>query len=1019
MTKSFIGIPSIYPKLLELRKSTKAKFKKNKYLKQETVLRYYQVIGSLHMMLLERMVLGDSCGLGKCVVADTYLPTSYGMRKISEFAESHMEEDTFCELPDDLFLLSQECIVKPSMLYYSGVHDGLRMITHRGYEVTGLPHHPILCSTEKGTDFKRIDELKIGDYVCINRKGLFSEKLFKIIYEKNHINSKTYKMPEYLDENIAELLGFYIAEGSSASKWHFNITKYNKNRRDYIRSLFKRIFDYSETGLKKDYDKEIIVNSVEICDCFESLGIDLNWLAGDKKVPYSIFQSPKSIIRAFLRSYFDCDGSVGKNGAVECSSKSEELINHIQLLLLSFGIVCRRYLKMVKVKNERRPYWILYFHGKNLVKFQEEIGSISKRNKKNLFIHQNKSKNTNIDIIPFGSDLIGDSMQSIILYLRTLPEQRNFTVKGSGWKGLVGESYKKKIEGYLYKRNRLTYEGLKEFIETIEKLNLTTVVSNYQELKEVYDKNLFFDKVTSVIEVKNGKYYDFHVPDVHNFTGNGFINHNTLQIIATYAFLLQADPTLKLLVVCPKSATFQWQEEFEKFTDGITTRVIVNKVKEQKEGWKSRKFQYDNFDENVFIINYAPVIYEYDTIREVLSPNYIVSFDEVVAVKNRKSKTYFACKLIAEGSQRAYGLSATIIKNDLEEVWGIYSVIVPGLFGNISNFRKKFCRMKLMKLIIKGKERRIPKLLGYKNLKEFKQTLDPYFLLRRKEDVASELPKLISKKVVLEMLPAQKELYKQALSGILYEERVKQEYFEICDQMRNGVTGPKIEKRYNVLQEKYHAFLSTEGKKRGKLAALTFCQMISNGPFLVGEEGESSKEIEFLRIMKEEMLAEKVILFTRFKSGIPFLESICEKNGIEYTKIHGSLNDKERQTARLTFQQEPTCNLIFITTAGSAALNLQAASVIIFYDTPWSYGDLAQTIGRAQRIGSIQSHIYLIHFINQKSIDVRIIEKVSDKKNLSDQIIGDTTEGALDFIAHEDTVIDELYDDLLKDAEGL
>ena len=64
---NFIGVPSIYPKLVELRKSKTAEFKTNKYLRQETKLRYYQVIGALHMMLLERMVLGDSCGLGKTV----------------------------------------------------------------------------------------------------------------------------------------------------------------------------------------------------------------------------------------------------------------------------------------------------------------------------------------------------------------------------------------------------------------------------------------------------------------------------------------------------------------------------------------------------------------------------------------------------------------------------------------------------------------------------------------------------------------------------------------------------------------------------------------------------------------------------------------------------------------------------------------------------------------------------------------------------------------------------------------
>jgi SNF2 family DNA or RNA helicase len=168
--------------------------------------------------------------------------------------------------------------------------------------------------------------------------------------------------------------------------------------------------------------------------------------------------------------------------------------------------------------------------------------------------------------------------------------------------------------------------------------------------------------------------------------------------------------------------------------------------------------------------------------------------------------------------------------------------------------------------------------------------------------------------------------------------------------------------------------------------------------------------------MKDE-LSEKVILYTRFKSGIPALEVLCERNGIKYVKITGDENDRERQANRLTFQNDPNCRLIFITSAGSAAINLQAAGVIIFYDTPWSYGDLVQILGRAQRIGSIQENILVLHLVNKGTIDVRVMSKVTDKKDLSDQILGDTAQGALNFSVNEENVIDDLYQELLKDAE--
>jgi SNF2 family DNA or RNA helicase len=196
--------------------------------------------------------------------------------------------------------------------------------------------------------------------------------------------------------------------------------------------------------------------------------------------------------------------------------------------------------------------------------------------------------------------------------------------------------------------------------------------------------------------------------------------------------------------------------------------------------------------------------------------------------------------------------------------------------------------------------------------------------------------------------------------------------------------------------------------------------MISNGPGLIGEPGESSKEIEFERLLTEELLTEKIIVFSRFKRGIPNLEIICDRKHIQYSKITGDVLDaQERDNAKKKFLNNPECRIIFITMAGAESLNLQAASVVLFYDTPWSYGDLVQIIGRAQRIGSIQNHILLIHFANKGTIDMRVIDRVSGKKELSSEIIGDTSKGALDFSSGEENVVDDLFNELLEDGDKL
>ena len=491
----------------------------------------------------------------------------------------------------------------------------------------------------------------------------------------------------------------------------------------------------------------------------------------------------------------------------------------------------------------------------------------------------------------------------------------------------------------------------------------------------------------------------------------------TAVTIAAYSWALTQDPTLKLLVVCEKSAMFQWAEEFQKFTEGITTRTVVNELGSLT-GYNARLAQYNLFKENVLIVSYAQVLNDYEAIKQAMGENYMVVMDECHKFKGRKTQTHMACQEIASKAQRVYGLSATVLKNNLEEVWSIYSIIVPGLFGNITTFGKTFCIQKLMKLQINGKDRYIPKTIGYKNLTQFKQLIDPYILSRKKEDVASELPKLISRKVILEMESDQKELYKRALSGILYEEKVRQDFFEVYDKVRAGNTDEKTTAKYNELKDKYEKTLTEEGKKRGKLAALTYCQMVSNGPSLVGEAGESSKELEFERLITEELQTEKIIVFSRFKRGIPNLEIVAERHHIMHTKITGDLlTAQERFASQKKFQENPECRLMFITTAGSASINLQAAGVIIFYDTPWSYGDLVQTIGRAQRIGSLQEHVLVIHMINKGTIDMRVMNRVSNKKDLSDEILGDTAKGALEF-TEDDSIIEGLYQDLLEDGKN-
>ena len=490
----------------------------------------------------------------------------------------------------------------------------------------------------------------------------------------------------------------------------------------------------------------------------------------------------------------------------------------------------------------------------------------------------------------------------------------------------------------------------------------------------------------------------------------------TLQTIAGYVSILTKDPDMKLLVATSKSAMNQWAEEFLKFTDGISVHVLQEKYavtldgteyghpKELKKrglkyktltGLDSRMAQYKAVDAQVFITGYYPIRVDYEALIKNRSPKYMVVYDECQEFKSFVSGVHFGARTIGQSASRVYGLSATIIKNRLDEAYSIFRVIVPGLFGSEAKFEAEFAIKKKIKL---GR-RFVSKVVGYQNLDKFKQRIDPYFLIRKTRDVADELPRLISKKIVVDMTTAQRNLYAQALSGDLYRRLIEDKFNEFSEyaKQKDELT-EKEEKVLRLLSKRYNESLTEYGMEKNKVAALSYCQMISNGPAWLNEEGEGAKEEEFRRLFDQELSEEKTIVFTRFKRGIPKLQAILDELGIEHVKVTGDVTGADRDIARLAFQ-DTTKNIkvIFITQAGSAALNLQCANVLLFYDTPWSYGDLYQTIGRAQRIGSIHPHVYLLHLVSRGTIDEHVLKILKGKKELINDIMGDIAEGTLDF----------------------
>lgn len=399
------------------------------------------------------------------------------------------------------------------------------------------------------------------------------------------------------------------------------------------------------------------------------------------------------------------------------------------------------------------------------------------------------------------------------------------------------------------------------------------------------------------------------------------------------------------------------------------------------------------------------------------------------ALKNPESQAHnvFRELSLEPETERVYGLTATLIKNNLLEGFGIYRVVVPDLFRTYTGFLKKYCVAKLERIPGKQGKRWVVKGHRPDQIAAFREAIDPYYLGRSKMSVADELPVLESKDISIPMEHSQYEYYKEAIEGLL---------------------------TINVDSEE------EEEIEVSKLTSLIYCQEIANSPYLIGNEIKSGKEDYFLELLTEEYAGEKVIVFTRFKSMVNRLQDLLSQKKYGYSigiepgpnktweprdasqcekglvRITGDESAEARDAGRRAFTETDNTNLIFLTMAGAEAINLQQSKIMIFYDLPWSAGDYLQLIGRMIRIGSPHERVLAIHLLSEtpqgeKAIDHHVLSTLQTKMGYIEQALGErlvkgseekirvsSGSGNVGMIPVSTSEVSDLFDLLVNDAKG-
>lgn len=421
------------------------------------------------------------------------------------------------------------------------------------------------------------------------------------------------------------------------------------------------------------------------------------------------------------------------------------------------------------------------------------------------------------------------------------------------------------------------------------------------------------------------------------------------------------------IIVVPASLKYQWVKEVSKFSDLVAKSVDTP----SKAG---RKFDRQFEDCDLLICNYETL--KNKAVAEKLKEincQFIIG-DEIQKINNYKSGIHKAICQFNDLEYR-YGMTATPITNNPENVFGIFNFLDPNLFKTHGKFATNY-------IVYKGYGR----VAGVKNVEHLKGQIGPYIFMKTVEEISDQLPELIVSPIYCTMSNKTRKIN----DAIMADLKIAQEAVE---RIEKQIPNPK-ELEKNADYKQWTAKI---------MAYQTFAQELADDPRLLGMsesnmanqyniDGLDSPKLTVLKDLVSNIIDadETVCVFTKYERMQRLLinELQAEFKDIKIAHINGSMTPEERyEQAYTLFQDDPDYRVLIVTEAGNAGISLSKCKNLIEYDLADSYANQIQRHGRIKRADSISRISNVYQVILDESYDVIAQRIINKKQKYDDEII--------------------------------
>ncbi|MCA9490508.1 MAG: DEAD/DEAH box helicase, partial [Myxococcales bacterium] len=344
--------------------------------------------------------------------------------------------------------------------------------------------------------------------------------------------------------------------------------------------------------------------------------------------------------------------------------------------------------------------------------------------------------------------------------------------------------------------------------------------------------------------------------------------------VQAIALLLRRRGEGAALVVAPTSLVFNWKSELTRFAPGLEAREYVGSGRD--------RLLADLRPGVVLLTTYGILLRDAEVLAAQTFGTLVV--DEAQALKNPDSQRAKAARSLVASFR--LGLSGTPVENHATDLWSLGAVLMPGLLGTYTSFRRRF---------LGANERAARPALA--------QLVGPFLLRRTKQQVAPELPERQEITQGLDLDEGHAALY------AVETERALERIAGASQRERRFVTGQELMRLRQLACDP---------------------RLADPGSPWVGPK------VRWVRRALAEIRegGERALVFSSYVRLLSLVRAELEADGLRVAWLTGETPAAARQAEVARFQAGEADVFLLSLKAGGTGLNLTAASYVFVLD-PW------------------------------------------------------------------------------------